>query len=153
MRRLIGNPDLTNAGLCVRTLIRQFMKFSVVGTTAFIIDYVLLIIFTEMSGFDYLLSGTVSFIVSTFYNYLLSMNFVFDRREGISRTRELIVFIVLSVIGLGLNDFLLWIGPTLVALDYRITKIFSGVIVSVWNFVSRRIFLDDNGIVARIKLK
>ena len=49
---------------------------------------------------------------------------------------------VLSVIGLGLNNICMWTGVELLGIHYMITKIGATVIVSVWNFVTRKIFLD-----------
>ena len=54
------------------------------------------------------------------------------------------IFIVLSVVGLGLNDLLMWVGQSLMGIDYRITKIVVTAIVMVYNFVTRKIFLDGS---------
>lgn len=123
-------------------LLRQMLRFSAVGVTAFGIDYGLMIFFTEIFGFDYLISATSSFILSTVFNYIASMRFVFSHREGLSRSREFVIFCILSGIGLALNNNLLWFSVDALGFDYRVAKIFVGLLVSVWNFISRRIFLD-----------
>ena len=126
----------------MKKLIAQLMKFGVVGVVAFVIDYGLLIFLTEVFHIDYLISATISFIVSVVFNYVASMRYVFSHREGMSRRREFVIFIVLSVLGLIINDVGMWVGVSLLAVDYRITKIVATVIVMVWNFVTRKIFLD-----------
>lgn len=126
----------------MRKLIEQIMKFGVVGVIAFFIDFGVMVFLTEVFGINPVASATVSFIVSVVFNYLASMRYVFSHREGMSRTREFVIFVVLSAIGLGINDLLIWAGTDLAAFDYRLVKIFATAVVMVWNFVTRKIFLE-----------
>ncbi len=126
----------------MKRLLEQIMKFGIVGIIAFVIDYGLMILLTELFGIDYLVSASVSFTVSVIFNYLASMRYVFSHKEGMSRRREFIIFVVLSVIGLGINDAFMWLGTDLLGVDYRITKIVATAVVMVWNFVTRKKFLD-----------
>ena len=118
------------------------MKFGVVGVIAFFIDYGLLIFLTEVFHIDYLISATLSFSVSVVFNYLASMRYVFTHKEGMSRHREFIIFVILSIIGLIINDVMMFLGTSVLAIDYRITKLVATFVVMVWNFVTRKIFLD-----------
>lgn len=126
----------------MKRLFAQIMKFGVVGVIAFVIDYGLLVFLTEVFGVPYLISATVSFTVSVVFNYAASMRYVFAHKEGMSRRREFVVFVVLSLIGLGINNVCLWAGTDVLGVDYRISKIVVTAIVMVWNFVTRKIFLD-----------
>lgn len=126
----------------LRKLVKQFMKFGVVGTIAFIIDYGLLALLTEVFGVNYLVSATISFTVSVIFNYLASMRYVFRHKEDLSRRREFVIFVVLSVIGLIINNVMMWAGVELLGIHYLITKIGATAVVMVWNFVTRKIFLD-----------
>ena len=126
----------------LQKLIAQFMKFGVVGIIAFFIDYGLLIFCTEILHIPYLVSATIGFTVSVIFNYVASMRFVFRHKEDMSRTKELIIFVVLSVIGLGLNDGLMWLGVDGLGWHYMLVKIGATAIVMVWNFVTRKLFLD-----------
>lgn len=126
----------------MRKLIEQIMKFGVVGVIAFVIDFGLMVFLTEVFGIDPVISATVSFIISVIFNYAASMRYVFSHREGMSRTREFVIFVVLSAIGLGINDLLIWAGTDLASFDYRLVKIFATAVVMVWNFVTRKIFLE-----------
>lgn len=126
----------------MRKLIEQIMKFGVVGVIAFVIDFGVMVFLTEVFAIDPVISATVSFIISVIFNYAASMRYVFSHREGMSRTREFIIFVVLSAIGLGINDLLIWAGTDLASFDYRLVKIFATAVVMVWNFVTRKIFLE-----------
>lgn len=126
----------------MKNLIAQIMKFGVVGVIAFVIDYGVMVFLTEVFGLNPVVSATISFIVSVIFNYIASMRYVFIHKEDMSRSREFVIFIVLSVIGLIINDALMWAGTELVSIDYRIVKIFATAVVMVWNFITRKIFLD-----------
>lgn len=126
----------------MKKLFAQFMKFGVVGALAFCIDYGLLALLTEVFGVNYLVSATISFTVSVAFNYLASMRYVFTHKEDMSRRREFVIFIILSVIGLLINNVCMWAGVELLGVHYLIVKIAATAIVMVWNFVTRKIFLD-----------
>ncbi|MBQ9020489.1 MAG: GtrA family protein [Eggerthellaceae bacterium] len=126
----------------MQQLLTQLAKFGVVGVIAFFIDYGTMLFLTEVFGVPYLASTTIGFIVAVIFNYLASMRYVFKHKEEMSRRREFIIFFVLSVIGLGLNDVLMFVGVDLIGVDYRITKIVVTAIVMVYNFITRKIFLD-----------
>lgn len=129
----------------MRHLIEQIVKFGIVGIIATIIDFGVLIFLTEVFGLNPVVSATISFIVSLIFNYVASMRYVFRHREGMSREREFVIFVVLSVIGLGINDGLMWLGTNYASLDYRLVKVGATAIVMVWNFVTRKIFLEEKG--------
>ncbi len=126
----------------MKKLLAQFMKFGIVGVIAFVIDYGFMVLLTEVFSVPYLISTTVSFIISVVFNYFASMRFVFKRKDDMSRRREFIIFVVLSVIGLVINDVFMWLMVDFLFIDYRISKIVVTFIVAVWNFVTRKIFLE-----------
>jgi putative flippase GtrA len=129
----------------MKKLSGQILKFCVVGGTAFLIDFGLLIFLTELCGLNYLISTTLAFSVALVFNYFASMRFVFERKEGLARHHEFIIFVVLSVIGLGINDLCMWAGVDVFDIDYRITKIAVTAIVMIWNFGTRKLFLEKRG--------
>ena len=118
------------------------MKFGVVGTIAFVIDYGLLALLTVAFGVNYLISATVSFTVSVVFNYLASMRYVFTHKEGLSRRREFTIIVVMSVIGLGINNLCMWAGVELAGMHYLLVKIGARAMVMVWNFTTRKRLLD-----------
>ena len=128
----------------MQKLLAQIVKFGVAGVVAFFIDFGVLVFLTEVFGIDPVISATVSFTVSVVFNYLASMRYVFSHREGMSRKREFVIFVILSVIGLGINDVMMWAGTAYTAIDYRIIKIVATAVVMVWNFVTRKIFLEGD---------
>ncbi len=127
----------------LKALIKQFMKFGIVGVIAFLIDFGTMVALTELLGINPVVSAGFSYCVSTVFNYLASMRYVFRHRDDLSRTHEFIIFIVLSLIGLGLNEFIMWLGGITVGNQwYMLTKIVATALVMFWNFFSRKKWLD-----------
>lgn len=126
----------------MRNLIAQIMKFGVVGVLATVIDFGVLNLMHYVVGLDPVVSNTISFCVSVVFNYVASMKYVFTHKEGMSRRREFVIFVVLSVIGLVLNDAIVWAVAVRAGLNVNIAKVAATCIVMVWNFVTRKIFLD-----------
>ncbi|MEY8562906.1 GtrA family protein [Eggerthellaceae bacterium 3-80] len=126
----------------MQKLIAQIMKFGVVGLIAFCIDYGLMVFLTEVVSLNYLISATISFTASVIFNYLASMRYVFRHKAGMSRRKEFVIFVILSVLGLGINNGCMWIGVELFGISYLVVKIVATAVVMVWNFVTRKKFLD-----------
>lgn len=126
----------------MKKLIRQIVRFGGVGVLCFLIDYGILNVLTEYAKVYYLLSATISFSVSVIVNYVLSTLFVFDVDKSHSRVRDLLLFVVFSIIGLGLTAGIMKLGVDWLAFDYRLVKIVATAIVMVYNFVTRKLFLE-----------
>lgn len=129
----------------MKGLIEQFLKFGVVGAIAFLIDYGVLMLLSQVIGMDPVISASISFVVSVVFNYVASMHYVFTRRDDISRRHEFTIFVILSAIGLVINEIIMVIGVNVLgdsALMVTITKLVATAIVMVWNFVSRKKWLD-----------
>ena len=123
-------------------LMKQILKFGVVGGTAFLIDYAVLFCCKEFLGFSVLLSAAAGFTVSVIYNYIASVKWVFDVDKEKDPKRNFIIFIILSIVGLILTEIIMWIGTDLMHINYLIVKIIATAIVMVFNFVTRKMFLE-----------
>lgn len=129
----------------LKSLIGQFLKFGVVGGIAFVIDYGILMLLSQVVGWDPVPSSAISFTVSVVFNYVASMRYVFTRREDLSRRREFVIFVILSVIGLGINSVCIWVGTQALgdgAVAVTATKVVATVVVALWNFWSRKCWLE-----------
>ena len=127
----------------MKRLFTQLLKFGVVGVIATIIDFFFLFLFTDVFGMYYLLSAAISFVLSTLFNYVASMRFVFNSKfSKDEKSKELILFVILSVSGLVLNQVLLWFFVEKIALYYMAAKIVATFFVMTWNFISRKVWLE-----------
>ena len=123
-------------------LIKQIIKFGIVGGLCFVIDYGLLIFLTEVISINYLISSGISFSASVIVNYILSLKYVFETDKKNNKVKECLIFIVLSIIGLGINQVNMWSCVDKLKIFYMIAKIAATIIVMVYNFVTRKLILE-----------
>lgn len=123
-------------------LIKQMIRFGIVGVFSTGLDMGLLYLFTEFFHIHYFLSAALSFSVSVIFNYSCSMAFVFTRAEGTHQGKEFFVFIFLCICGLLINQLLMWLLVEKLHIYYMVSKIFATAVVMVWNFVTRKIFIE-----------
>ncbi len=148
----------------MKKLIDKILKFGVVGIISFIVDFVITMAVSTLlrtsvgmtTSQAALVGAFFGFIISVIVNYILSMKYVFERREDLDRKKEFTIFVVLSIIGLGINELIIlfcidlvyanwaWlhnlIGATLATAG---AKIVATAVVMVYNFVTRKIFLEN----------
>ena len=123
-------------------LFKQIFKFLIVGGLAFIVDYVILIFSKEILKLPILVSSGLAFSLSVVFNYILSVKWVFDVNEKNSKKKNFVIFIVLSIIGLIITEIIMEVGCNYFKVYYLIVKIIATAIVMIFNFITRKIFLE-----------
>lgn len=139
----------------MKNLINQILKFGVVGGFCFLIDFGLTTGLANYAGVHYLISKFLGFVVSAVVNYILSIKFVFTKKKEMDKKKEFIVFLILSAFGLLLNEVIMYIcidGVYANVGDLRamiseklmvsISSIIATGVVMVYNFISRKLFLE-----------
>ena len=125
---------------------QQIMKFGVVGLLCFAIEYVLLIVIKEVLGWNVILANTIAFTVSAVVNYILSIVFVFDTDKKANKGKQFAVFFLLAVGGLIINNIVLKLGTMVLdpfwSRSYIIVKPFATGVVMVYNFITRKFFIE-----------
>ncbi len=96
---------------------------------------------TSVLGVDYLISGAIAFLVGLTIVYILSVRWVFEARALSDWKAEFLVFAMIGVVGLGLNELVLWILTGYFDLFYMFSKVASVVAVFSWNFGARKYLL------------
>ena len=124
--------------------ILQYAKFAAVGITSLIVDYVFMIFLTENTAFglDYFQASAFSYTLSVFVNYFLSIRYVFHSREDMGKIKEASIFFILSLIGLFLNQIIMWITVEVFQIYYIAAKLLSTLLVTNYNFISRKKFFE-----------
>lgn len=125
-----------------KKLLIQISKFIIVGGIATIIDWTIYYILFNILKIDPLLANIGAFTVSVIYNYIASVKWVFTVTEQKSKKRLFIEFIIFSILGLLITEIIIYIGINLIHMDAMIIKIIATAIVMVFNFLTRKIFLE-----------
>jgi putative flippase GtrA len=126
----------------IKKLIPQIIKFIIVGGIAFVIDYGVMVLCKEVFHLNVYLSAFLGFTISVIYNYIASVSWVFDVNKDKNKVRNFILFVIFSVIGLGLTELIMYIGVDLIKISYLIVKIAATIIVMIFNFITRKLFLE-----------
>ena len=114
----------------------QFLRYIFVGGAATVVDMGSLYIFTSIIGLNYLISAAIAFILGVTTNYLLCIAWIFESTGKVKR--EIILFVVIGVGGLILNEIIIWLLVEEVGLYYMVAKAVAVVIVLGWNFGMRK---------------
>ena len=115
----------------------EFVRFCFVGGLSLLVDYAVLFSLTEWAGMYYLYSSAISFGVSVVFNYWLCVRYVFKGAKK-QTPRQAIIFFSTGVVGLGLNQLCMWFFVDVAGLHYLIAKLGATVIVTAWNYVTKR---------------
>lgn len=116
---------------------KQFLKYCIGGGIAFIIDIGLLYVFTEFFGLWYILSATLSFCVAAIFNYLFQ-KFVTFKSESKKYFKQFVMFVLIALIGLGINNSILYLLVESFGVWYILAKALAAIIVLIWNFIANK---------------
>ena len=119
------------------TLIQLF-RYTFVGGIAFGVDFSLLFLLTEFAGIHYLVSAAISFSLGLATNYILSISWVFNTRNVSNRYHEFVIFGIIGIVGLGMNELIIWSFTEYLHFYYLVSKIVSTIMVYLWNFFARK---------------
>lgn len=123
------------------SLLLQLFRYFFVGGAAFVVDYASLWFLTDICGLHYLLSAAIAFILGLTCNYLLSTAWVFDNNRLKNRWAEFVVFAIIGLVGLGLNELIMYVCCDGLHLHYMVAKLISTALVFFWNFFARKFIL------------
>jgi putative flippase GtrA len=119
----------------------QLFRYTVVGGLAFVVDYGSLFLLREFLGIHYLWAAAIAFILGLATNYYISIRWVFDKRNVQNKQVEFFIFALLGILGLGINELVMFILTSVVGLHYLVSKLISTGVTYGWNFASRKVLL------------
>ena len=123
-------------------MLKQIVHFGIVGAICTAIDFGVMIFLKEAAGLYYLYASGISFAVSVVINYFLSMKYVFRGKQGANRVKEFLIFAILCLIGLGFNQLIMWAAVDGMGISYVWSKAAATVLVMIYNFISKKVFLE-----------
>lgn len=128
----------------IKGLFWKFVKFGLVGFSGMAVDYGFLVLFVKVCGWPDLVANACSFTLAATSNYFLNRIWTFrshEKQVGV----EYLKFILVSLIGLGINNGTLWLGGKLLPAwndDWRfyILWVFAVGVTTLWNFFGNLLF-------------
>lgn len=118
----------------------QAMKYGLAAFGGFLADYAVLLLLKEWVGLHYLIAVPIAFAAGIAVNYLIGIWLVFQR-GNLTLGKELLLFVVISLVALLITEGSMYLLTDLLGIDYRVSRIISGVLTYLFNFFTRRFLL------------
>ncbi len=116
----------------------ELTRSLIVSVIALIVDFSTLVFTKEKLGINYLVAATLGFLAGVVVNYILSVRWVFTKRQLASKHIEFAIFVVICGVGLALNLLIIAGLVEWLSFDYRIAKLIAVILVFFWNFLMRK---------------
>lgn len=110
------------------------MKYFVWAGIAFIVDFWLLYIFTDIVGIYYIFSNIISYTSWTLVNFWLNKKYTFENKYK-NKIKQFTLFLVVSLFNLLIATFLLYVFVNYWNIHYLYAKIISTWIWFIINFL------------------
>lgn len=129
-------------------IFQQLAKFVIVGFTNTAINWTIYFSSVQFAKIDPLIASAIAFAISTVFNYWASTTWVFDTTSNKTRRRLFIEFTVFNGFAfLAFDEGLLWLLIYPLGWNYMIAKVLTTACGMIFNFVTRKIFLEDNNAI------
>ena len=133
-----ATPTLSFLG---STGVHEFIRYFLASGIALAVDVGALTLLTSGVGVSYLISGAIAFLLGLAVVYTLSVVWVFEHRAYKNMQSEFLVFAGVGIVGLGINESVLWLLSGFIGLHYLVAKGASVILVFSWNFGARKYLL------------
>jgi putative flippase GtrA len=114
-------------------LLWKFLKFCIVGSSGMIIDFGTTWLLKEKVRINKYIANSTGFILAATSNYILNRCWTFHSVNSQVAT-EYLSFILISVVGLAINNFVLYLLTDRIKLNFYLSKLFAIGVVTIWNF-------------------
>ena len=122
-----------------KELVHKFIKFGVVGASGVIVDFSFTYLGKEIIKIQKYIANAIGFTIAASTNYLLNRIWTFHSQNpeiGIEYSK----FLLISLIGLGINTFILWTLVSKMKWNFYVSKLFAIGVVTLWNFAFNMMF-------------
>jgi putative flippase GtrA len=113
----------------------KFIKFGVVGFSGVFVDFTITWFTKEKLHVQKYVANAIGFTTAATSNYFLNRIWTFE-----STNPEVMVeygeFFLISMIGLGINTFVLWLLNSKFKMNFYLAKLFAIGVVTIWNFLA-----------------
>lgn len=111
----------------------RFLKFGIVGLTGMVIDFSITFLLKENLKVNRYIASSTGFTIAATSNYFLNRIWTFHSTDP-KVLLEYSTFILISVIGLGINNLFLYLFEK--KLPFYVAKLFAIGVTMIWNFLA-----------------
>jgi len=116
-----------------KLFILKFLKFCTIGFSGMVIDFGTTWLLKEKIKINKYIANSCGFILAASSNYLWNRVWTFKSHNSNIGT-EYVSFFAISLIGLGLNNLIIWILSDKMKWNFYLSKVIAIGIVTLWNF-------------------
>lgn len=120
-------------------IVRQFIKYFIVGLTGFAIDLVSLVFIKEYLGFSAVLAVVINQIVVICITFLLQRRWTF-RSKALAH-QELVRYIMVFALNYVLAVGVMYVFAELLSYDYRLVRVVNIACSVSWNFLLYKVWV------------
>lgn len=124
-----------------RDLFREGPRYLVASVVALAVDAGLYIALIRIAHVHYLAAAPAGYAVGILIIYLLSTRWVFSSRRLISVRSEFFIFTLIGIVGLLLNQLVIYVCVEALSTSFELAKLVSAAIVFGVNFGGRKLIL------------
>ena len=117
----------------------KFIKFCAVGFSGMIIDFGTTWILKERVRLNKYVANSTGFTLAATSNYFLNRFWTFHS-ENQQVAIEYFSFMIISVAGLAINNFVIFLVHDKMKQNFYIAKVIAVGVVTLWNFVMNYLF-------------
>jgi putative flippase GtrA len=111
----------------------KLLKFGIVGFSGLFVDFGITYISKEKLKIQKYVSNSMGFIAAASSNYYLNRIWTFHSRDP-EIFFEYSQFMFISLIGLAINNLVLWLIITRLKWNFYLSKLIAIAVVTLWNF-------------------
>ena len=120
-------------------MIETFLKFAIVGFSGMVVNFGVTYVCKEKVRLNKYLSNILGFVVAATSNYFLHHYWTFQSQNQ-QMGKEYVQFFVVSVVGVSIDTFVVYLLHDKLKLNFYISKVFSTGVAMVWNFLANLLF-------------
>ena len=117
-----------------KILLLKFIKFCAVGFSGMVIDFGTTWLLKEKARVNKYIANSAGFILAATSNYIWNRLWTFQS-ENNQIAFEYLSFIIISVIGLGINNLVVFLFSDKLKFNFYFSKLIAIGVVTLWNFI------------------
>ena len=123
-------------------LLGRLIKFCVVGFSGMLVHFFFTWLCKEKFKLNKYISNSIGFVLAATNNYIWNRIWTFQS-QGTEIVREYSSFFIISLVGLGINNAVIYLLHDRLKLNFYLAKILAIGVVTLWNFGMNNLFTFD----------